>query len=123
MVVFVFCDILLSPLGFETRGPAILSNAVSLPWFGLLIGGLILNIVTLILLSFRGRASSIIALVGSVIYIFLLADQAGLIISIRPPSSITDVEIVTFVVLVVTLLYASRVYRETRSVEIRTAQS
>lgn len=113
LVVFVFCDILLSPIGFETRGSAILSNAASLPWFGLLIGGLILNILALIILFFRARISSILTLVGSPVYIaVLLGDQAGLVTSIRPPVLITDVEVVTFFVLLAVLFFASRLYRE-----------
>ena len=113
LIVFVFCDILLSPLGFETRGSAILGNPASLPWFGLLIAGLILNIVSLVLLSFRPRASSIFAIAGSFIYILvLIGDQAGVVTPIRPPPLITDVEIPTFIVLVVTLFFASRVYTE-----------
>jgi hypothetical protein len=64
-------------------------------------------------LSFRARVASILALLGSAIYIVpLLGDQAGLINPIGPPPLITDVEIVTFFVLVMTLLYAARLFRE-----------
>jgi hypothetical protein len=75
--VFVVGDILLSPLGFETRGAAILSNPASLPWFGLLIGGLVLNIVSLILIFFRAHIASALALVGSVVYIVPLLWRPG----------------------------------------------
>ncbi len=113
LIVFVFCDFLLSPLGFETRGSAILGNPASLPWLGLLFGGLILNIFSLILVSFRSRIASILAITGSVAYIILaLADQGAFVISIRPPIPITDVEIITILVLVAILFFASRVYLE-----------
>jgi hypothetical protein len=116
LIVFIFCDFLLSPLGFETRGSAILGNPASLPWFGLLVGGLILNIASLILLSFRARVSSILALLGSSIYIVvLLGDQAGLVTPVKAPPLIAYVEIPTFLILLVTLFYASRVYRESRA--------
>ncbi|MDA4128259.1 MAG: hypothetical protein OK422_02150 [Thaumarchaeota archaeon] len=113
LVTFVFCDILLSPLGFETRGSAILTNPASLPWLGLLFGGLTLNIVSLILVFFRARIASIFAIIGSIGYIILgFADQLNLVTSLPPPQLITDVEVITIVVLVATILFASRVYRE-----------
>jgi hypothetical protein len=113
LLVFVFCDFLLSPLGFETRGSAILGNPASLPWLGLIFGGLILNIISLVLVSFRSRVASILAIIGSIAYIIVgLADQVGLVTSIRPPPLITDVEIITILVLVAVLFLASRVHVE-----------
>ena len=121
LVVFVVCDILLSPVGFETRGPAILSNASSIPWFILLIGGLALNIIALLMSGFRPRPASILTLIGSVIYIIvLLGDQAGLVTSITPPIGITAVEIVTLLVLLTTLFYARRVYIENPPTIVKT---
>ena len=112
LVVFIFCDILLSPVGFETRGQAILSNSASLPWFALLIIGLVLNIGALIVLFFRSRLSSSIAILGSILYLaVLVADQARLVTAIPPPQLITDVELVTFVVLVGAIVSAVRVLR------------
>jgi hypothetical protein len=114
LVVFVFCDFLLSPLGFETRGSAILGNPSSLPWLGLLFGGLLLNVFALIVVSFRPPVASILAIIGSVGYIILaFADQAGLVTYLKAPESITEVEVVTVVVLFAVLFFASRVYRET----------
>jgi hypothetical protein len=113
LIVFVFCDFLLSPLGFETRGSAILGNPASLPWLGLLFGGLILNILYLVLVSFRHRTASILTIIGSTAYILLgFADQAGLVTPISPPALITDVEITTILVLVAALFFGSRVYKE-----------
>jgi hypothetical protein len=114
LVVFVFCDFLLSPLGFETRGSAILGNPASLPWLGLLFGGLVLNILALILVAFRPRIAAILATIGSVGYIVLaFADQGGFVTSLRAPVLIMDVEVVTVIVLAGVLFLASRVYLET----------
>jgi hypothetical protein len=113
LIVFVFCDFLLSPLGFETRGSALLGNPASLPWLGLLFGGLILNIISLILLRSRPRTASILAIVGSIAYIVVgLGDLAGFVSSLRAPVLIADVEVVTIVLLVGVLFLASRVYKE-----------
>ncbi|MDA4117088.1 MAG: hypothetical protein OK455_01945 [Thaumarchaeota archaeon] len=113
LIVFVFCDFLLSPLGFETRGSALLGNPASLPWLGLLFGGLILNIISLILLRSRPRTASILAIVGSIAYIAVgLGDLAGSVSSLRAPVLVADVEVVTIVLLVGVLFFASRVYKE-----------
>jgi hypothetical protein len=113
LIVFVFCDFLLSPLGFETRGSAILGSAASRPWLVLLFGGLILNIFALILVSFRPKVASILTIIGSVGYIILaFGDQAGLVTPLKAPQSISAVEIVTVAVLFAVLFFASRVYRE-----------
>src|ERR1700674_5839702 len=82
-ILLIVFDFLLSPLGFETRGSAILGNASSRPWLGLLFGGLILNIFALILVPSRPRIASILTIIGSLAYIMLgVADQAGLVTSI-----------------------------------------
>jgi hypothetical protein len=113
LLVFVFCDFLLSPLGFETRGSAILGNPASAPWLGLLFGGLILNILALILLGFKSRVASVLTIIGSVGYIVLaFADQLELVTSVKTPPLITDVEVVTVVVLAAVIYFASKVYSE-----------
>lgn len=112
LLVFIFCDLLLSPIGFETRASAIFKNPSSLPWLGLLFAGLILNIVSLILVLFRTRVASILAMIGTIVYIIpLIADQAHIFTPLAPPPLITDVEGVTAVVLLLVLLFAVRVYR------------
>jgi hypothetical protein len=113
LLVFVFCDFLLSPLGFETRGSAILGNPASAPWLGLLFGGLILNILALILVGFKPRVAAILTIIGSVGYIILaFADQLGLVTSVKTPPLITDVEVVTVIVLAAVIYFASKVYSE-----------
>jgi len=123
LVVFVICDILLSPIGFETRGSEILSHASSVAWFGGLIVGLVLNIAALVVLFFRPRASSILAIVGSLVYIaVIIGDQAHLIWD-TPPAAITDVEIVTVIVLVAVISFASRIYAESRPKMTKTQET
>jgi hypothetical protein len=112
LVVFIFCDVLLSPLGFETRGQAILSNPASLPWLALLIIGLVLNVGALVILFLRPRLSSVIVILGSILYLgVLIADQARIVTPVSPPLLITDVEVVTFFVLVAAVIHAARVFR------------
>ncbi len=114
LLMFIACGILLTPLGFETRASAVLGNPASLPWLGLGFSGLILNAVSLILLFVGARIASILATIGSIGSAFLfLADQAGVAVSIRPPPTITAVEIVATVLIVAIVCFASRVYRET----------
>jgi hypothetical protein len=111
LIVFAFCDVLLSPVGFETRASAIFSNPSSLPWLGLLFAGLILNIISLILVLFRARIASILAMIGTIVYIIpLIADQAHIFTPLAPPPLIADVEGVTAVVLLGVFIAAVRVY-------------
>ena len=113
LVVFLFCDFLLSPLVFETRASAIIGNPASLLWLEVLFGGLILNIIALILVSFRPRTASILSIVGSIAYIAVsLADQVGYVSTIAAPPPVSDVEIAATVVLIGALFFASRVYKE-----------
>jgi hypothetical protein len=120
LLVFVFCDFLISPLVFETRGSAIIGNPASLRWLVVLFGGLLLNIAALILVSFKPRIAVILTTIGSIAYIIVsLADQAGLVSSVRAPVIVSDIEIVTVIVLVATLFFASRVYRESARDSIR----
>jgi len=115
LLMFIACGILLTPLGFETRASAVLGNPASLPWLGLGFSGLILNVVSLILVFWRARIASILATIGSIGSAFpFLADQAGVAVSIRPPPTITSVEVIATVLIVAIIYLASRVYGETR---------
>ena len=112
LLLFVVCGILLTPLGFETRASAVLGNPASLPWLGLGFAGLILIAVSAILLFFRPRIASGLATIGSIASGFLfLADQVGLAVPIRPPTTITAVEVVATVLAAAIVLFAFRVYR------------
>ena len=111
LVVFIFCDVLLSPVGFETRASAIFKSPTSLSWLGLLFVGLIFNVLSLILIFFRPRIASILSIVGSVAYIIpLVADQEHIFTPLPPPPLVTDVEGVTLVVLLGVFIAAVRVY-------------
>lgn len=111
LLVFVFCDLLLSPVGFETRASAIFKDPSSLPWLGLLFAGLIFNIISLILVLFRPRIASILSMIGTIVYIIpLIADQAHIFTPLAPPPLITEVEGVTAVVLLGVFIAAVRLY-------------
>lgn len=115
LIVFVFCDVLLSPVGFETRASAIFSNPSSLPWLGILFVGLILNVLSLLLVLFRPRIASILAMVGTVVYLIpLIADQEHLFTSLAPPPLISDVEGVVAVVLLGVFISAVRLYGKSK---------
>jgi hypothetical protein len=113
LLVFVFCDFLISPLVFETRGSAIIGDPASLRWLVVLFGGLLLNVFALILVAFKPRIAAVLAIIGSVAYIIVsLADQAGLVSSVRAPVIVADIELVAVVVLAAVLFFAWRVYLE-----------
>jgi hypothetical protein len=120
LVVFVFCDFLISPLVFETRGSDIIGNPASLRWLVVLFGGLLLNIIALVLVAFRPRTAAILAIIGSIAYIVVsFADQAGLVSSLRAPVVVADIELVAVIVLAGVLFLASRVYLESAPSDIR----
>jgi len=113
LLVFVLCDFLISPLVFETRGSAIIGNPSSLQWLVVLFGGLLLNVFALILVAFKPRIAAVLAIIGSIAYIIVsLADQAGLVSSLRAPVMVADIEVVAVFVLAAALFFASRVYLE-----------
>jgi hypothetical protein len=113
IIVFVFCDFLISPVVFETRASALLGNPSSLRWLVVLFLGLILNIVSLILLFFKPRIASLIAVLGSILYLVVtVGDQLGLVTPIKAPTLVSIIEVVSFFVLIGVLFFASRVYRE-----------
>jgi hypothetical protein len=111
LLLFVFCDLLLSPVGFETRASAIFKDPSSLPWLGILFAGLILNVLSLILVLFRPRVASVLAMIGTVVYLVpLIADQLHIFTQLAPPPLIADVEGVTAVVLLGVFISAVRLY-------------
>src|SRR6266852_4515838 len=115
LLVFIFCDILLSPVGFETRASAIFRNPSSLPWLGILFGGLILNVVSLLLVFFRPRIASVLSMIGTIVYLIpLIADQEHIFTPLAPPPLITDVEGVTAVVLLGVFISAVKLYGKSK---------
>src|SRR5438093_3488999 len=101
LLMFIACGILLTPLGFETRASAVLGNPASLPWLGLGFNNLILNAVSLILLFIKTQITSILTTIGSIGSTFLfLTNQTKITISIKPPPTITTIEIIATVLIV-----------------------
>ena len=113
LVVFVVCDIFLTPLGgLETRS---FSNITSLGLTTLIVlfAALAINVISLILLFRKPRLASMLAIIGSILFFpALIADQTGLFSSQTAPMAITVLEWVTTVVLLAAIFFASRVHRE-----------
>ena len=113
LVVFVVCDIFLTPIGgLETRSFA---NTTSIGYTAVVVlfVGLVVNVISLILLFRKPRPASMLAVIGSILFFpALIVDQAGLFSSQTAPMAITVLEWVTGVVLVVVIFFASRVHKE-----------
>ena len=113
LLVSLVLGVLLSPLGFETRAPAFLSSPSFLPWLGLGLTGLSLSIVSLVLVFFKPRIASMLAIIGSFGSVALfLGDQVGVAAPVRPPPAITVLETVTTVVIAAIIFIAARLYKE-----------
>ncbi|MDA4129963.1 MAG: hypothetical protein OK457_04255 [Thaumarchaeota archaeon] len=113
LLVFVFCDFLISPVVFETRASALLGNSSSLRWLVVLFLGLFLNIASIILLFIKPRVASVIAIIGSILYLIVtISDQLGLVTPLKAPVLVSIVEVITAVVLIGVFIFASMVYRE-----------
>jgi hypothetical protein len=112
LVVYIVCDILLTPVtGLETR-PVSHVTGIGFTVLGLLFIGLALAIVSFVLLFRRSLRAPTIAIVAAVLYFpAVLAEQTGNFSSIRPPAAIETVELiqaVVAVILVVTGLWTLR---------------
>jgi len=104
--------ILLTPIGFETR-PATELKTVGYIAIGTIFVGLVLDLASFVLLVGRPRFASTLALVGSILFFFpIFGDRIGSFFSLPIPPVINILEYVFFVVLLVTLFLASKVYRE-----------
>ncbi len=104
LVVFVICDILLTPLGgLETRS---ISNATATGFatLALLFFGLALNVASLVTLFRRPRIAPTLAIVGSIFFFpAIIADQVGLWSTQQRPIAISYLEIFTGILLIVVL--------------------
>jgi len=113
LVVNVVLVFLLTPLGFESR-PSTDLKTIGYIAIGTIFGGLILDVASIALLFRRVRLASSLAIVGSILFFFpIVGDQTGSFFSLPIPPVINTLEYIFTVVLLVTLLLASRVYRET----------
>ena len=116
MVVNVLVIILLTPLGFETRPPSDL-KIVGYIAIGTIFAGLILYLASIGLLFRRVRLASSLAIIASILFFFpIFGDQTGFFFSLSIPPVINTLEYILFVILLVTLFLASRVYRESKPV-------
>ena len=114
MVVYLIIDFFLTPYGgLETRT---LTNATTtaLATVGLLFVGLALIIASLVSLAVGPRRSSILAIVGALLYFpVFLADYTGQFSASPAPSAIASLEIVQALVAIVIILLALQSRRET----------
>jgi hypothetical protein len=114
LLIFVFLDFLISPVVFETRASELLSNASSLRWLVLLFSGLILNIISIVVLLFRPRIASLIAVVGSLLWLVVaVGDLFGLVTPLKAPAAVSIVEVIATIELIGVFILCSMVYRET----------
>ena len=114
LLVNVLVIILLTPLGFETRPPSDLKT-VGYIAIGAIFAGLILFLASIGLLFRRGRLASRLAIAASILFFLpIFGDQTGSFFSLPIPSVINTLEYILIVVLLVTLILASRVYRESK---------
>ncbi len=106
--------ILLTPLGFETRPPSDLKT-VGYIAIGTIFAGLILYIASIGLLFKRVRLASSLAIVASILFFFpIFGDQTGSFFSVPIPPVINILEYILTVLILVTLILASKVYKESK---------
>ena len=114
LVVFVICDILLTPLGgLETRS---ISNTttIGLATLVFLFIGLTLNVGSLIALFRRPQLAPTLAIIGSIFFFpAIIADQSGLFSTQQRPAAISYLEIFTGILLIAVIGLAWMIRVET----------
>jgi uncharacterized membrane protein YhaH (DUF805 family) len=121
LMMNVLVIILLTPLGFETRPPSDLKT-VGYIAIGTIFAGLILYIASIGLLFKRVRLASSLAIVASILFLFpIIGDQTGSFFSLPIPPLVNTLEYILTVLLIVTLLLASRVYKESKPAQVTQA--
>jgi hypothetical protein len=114
MIVYLIIDFFLTPFGgLETRT---LANVTTTGYatVGLLFVGLALIIASLVSLAIGPRRSSILAIVGALLYFpVFLADYTGQFSTSPVPSAIASLEIVQALVAIVVILVALQSRRDT----------
>ena len=116
MIVNVVIIILLTPIGFETRPQSDLKTlgfiAIATIFVGL---ALDLASIGLLFKRVRVRLASSLAILSSVLFfIIIFVDRTGSFFSVPIPPAINTLEYLLIVVLIVTLFFASMVYRESK---------
>ena len=114
LAVNVVVVILLTPLGFESRPTSDLKT-VGYVAITTIFLGLILFLASIILLFWKTRLASTLAIISSVLFFFpIVGDRIGSFFSVPVPRVINALEYVLIVVLLVTLFLASTVYRASK---------
>ncbi len=111
----ILAVLLTPPGGFETRPIADVQTAgfVTLALFFV---GIVLNLVSVVIAFSRPRTAANIATIGSILFFpVILADQAGLFSSLSSPTSISYLEVLLAIELIVMIFFASRVRGEKMS--------
>ena len=122
LVVNVALVISLTPLGFESRPPTDLMMAGYIA-IGTIFVGLLLDVASIVLLFWRVRLASMLAIVGSVLFFVPnVIDQTGSFFSLPRPPVINTLEYVFTGVLLVTLFLAWTVYRSSDPTERRVSE-
>jgi hypothetical protein len=117
LVMNVLVIMLLTPLGFETRPPSDLKT-VGYIAIGTIFAGLILYFASIGILFKKVRLASSLAIVASILFFFpIFGDQTGFFFSLPIPPVINTLEYILTVLLLVTLLLSSRVYKESKPVQ------
>ena len=116
MIVNVVVIILLTPIGFETRPQ---SDLKTLGYFAItaIFVGLAMDLASIGLLfkKVRVRLASGLAIVSSILFFLIVSvDRTGSFFSVPIPSAISTLEDILIIVLIVTLVAASFVYRESK---------
>ncbi len=116
MIVNVVIIILLTPIGFETRPTSALKTlgyiAITTIFVGL---ALDLTSIVLLLKRIRVRLASSLVIISSVAFLLvILVDRTGSFFSVPTPPAINHLEYIFAAVLIVTLIIASLVYRESK---------
>ena len=116
MIVNVVIIILLTPIGFETRPQSHLKTLGYVAITTIFVG-LALDLTSIVLLFKRVRvrlASSLVIISSVAFLLVILVDRTGSFFSVPIPPAINTLEYLFAAVLIVTLIIASLVYRESK---------
>jgi hypothetical protein len=114
MIVNVVIIILLTPIGFETRPQSALKPLGYVAIASIFVG-LALDLASIVLLFKRVRLASSLAIVSSVLFLLVIsADRTGSFFSVPIPPAINTLEYLLTAILIITLVTASIVYRESK---------
>ena len=108
----ILLAVLLTPLGFESRPPTDLTT-IGYIAIGAVFAGLLLDLASFIVLLRRSRLASILAVIGSVLFIVpIVADRTGSFFSLPVPPVVNALEYVFMAVLLATFVLAWWVHKE-----------